>query len=113
MIFMELTVITADDLLIVSPQDRLDAVTAPLFDRQVEEALTAQVTWVLVNCTGLDYISSAGLRSILALAKKLQNRGGRVALSDLHGSVREVFEMAGLYSMLAIYDTEAAARADA
>ncbi|MCB2216557.1 STAS domain-containing protein [Desulfofustis glycolicus] len=109
---MELTTTTDEDLLIISPQGRLDAVTAPLFDRQVEERLPAQATRVLVNCSGLDYISSAGLRSVLALAKKLQNRGGRVVLSDLHGPVREVFEMAGLYSMLKIYDTEAAARAD-
>jgi anti-anti-sigma factor len=109
---MELTIKTADDLLIVSPQGRLDAVTAPLFDRQVEEALPARAARVLVTCGGLDYISSAGLRSILALAKKLQNRGGRLALSDLHGPVREVFEMAGLYSMLRIYDTEATARAE-
>ncbi len=103
---------TVDDLLIISPQGRLDAVTAPLFDRQVEEELPVQATRVLVNCSGLDYISSAGLRSILALAKKLQNWGGRLVLSDLYGPVREVFEMAGLYSMLKIYDTETAARAD-
>ena len=86
--------------------------TAPLFDRQVEEVLPAQAARVLVTCSGLDYISSAGLRSVLALAKKLQNRGGRLTLSDLHGPVREVFEMAGLYSMLRIYDTEAMARAE-
>lgn len=109
---MEVTVTTAADLLIVAPQGRLDAVTSPRFDRQVEATLPAQATRLLVNCSGLEYISSAGLRSILALAKKLQNQGGRVVLSDVRGPVREVFEMAGLFSMLKIYDTEAAARAD-
>ncbi|BDD88255.1 STAS domain-containing protein [Desulfofustis limnaeus] len=107
---MPVRVVTRDDVVIIGVQGRLDAVTAPAFDREVESVLADTPTKVLIDGTGLDYISSAGLRSILALAKKLQAGGGRLALCGLSGLVREIFEMAGLHTMLTICRDEAEAR---
>ena len=63
----------------------------------------------LIDLSGVDYISSAGLRVLLVLAKKVQQQKGKVALGGLVANVREVFAVSGFDSIFAIEpDTDAA-----
>jgi len=57
----------------------------------------------------VEYISSAGLRVLLMLAKKLQGTGGRLVLCAMPESVRLVFELAGFLPIFEIEDTRQAA----
>ena len=78
-----------------------------------EQALQALVDdkriRIVVNCSGLNYISSAGLRSILALAKKLKGNEGKILLAGVSGPVEEVFKISGFSSMFKIFDSEESA----
>jgi anti-anti-sigma factor len=87
----------------------MDAVTAPEFEKAVETLMGEGETAFVVDMAELDYISSAGLRSILALAKKLKTDGGSLHLAALQDSVREVFDISGFSSIIPVFDSVEAA----
>ena len=68
---------------------------------------------LVVDLAGLEYISSAGLRSILASAKKLKAQGGDLAFCALSGIVAEVFAVSGFAKLLPVFATRAEAVARA
>ena len=63
----------------------------------------------------LDYLSSAGLRALMVAARRLQEVSGTLVLIGLHGTVKDVLELAGLINVFPVFETEAelqAARPD-
>ena len=92
--------------LIVSVNGRIDAVTAPDFERNLSEWISTGETVMIVNLSDLEYISSAGLRSILAIAKVLKAKGGKMLFAGLKGTVKDVFKISGFGSIFQIFETE-------
>jgi anti-anti-sigma factor len=95
--------------LIVSVNGRIDAVTAPDFEKSLSALIATGETRLVINLSELEYISSAGLRSILVIAKVLKTKGGKMIFSSLRGTVKDVFKISGFGSIFQIYDTEAEA----
>ncbi|MDR2456355.1 MAG: STAS domain-containing protein [Deltaproteobacteria bacterium] len=98
--------------IIVAASGRLDAATAPAFD----EALLAlpQTTppkSVLLDLGALEFVSSAGLRSLLTLAKNLKSAGAPLAFCSLSPMVADVFKISGLTSIFKIYPDRGSALA--
>ncbi|HOO88446.1 MAG TPA: STAS domain-containing protein [Synergistales bacterium] len=84
---------------------RLDARSAPDFEKAALAAADEQPEkrlHMLLDFSGLEYISSAGLRSILVLAKRLSPSGGKVVLCGMSGVVEEVFGVSGFDSFLPV-----------
>jgi len=104
---MEINTRKKDNVLVISLKGRLDAVTAPDFDKKLESLLSEGENALIINFSELEYISSAGLRSILASAKQLKANDGRMLLAELRGPVKEVFEISGFYSIFQIFESEA------
>jgi anti-anti-sigma factor len=102
---MELSNRKEGDVLVVSVKGRMDAVTAPEFEKAVETLMDDGETAFVVDLADLDYISSAGLRSILALAKRLKTNGGSLRLAALQDGVKEVFDISGFSSIIPVFDT--------
>ncbi|MFW5837608.1 MAG: STAS domain-containing protein [Desulfovibrionaceae bacterium] len=84
---------------------RMDAVTAPDFEKGFTEYMDAGGKKFVLDLSRLEYISSAGLRGILSSAKKLKAGGGKIAFAGLGGMVKEVFDISGFGSMFDIYAT--------
>jgi anti-anti-sigma factor len=84
----------------------MDAVTVQEFEKSVSELLSGGENVLLVNFSELEYISSAGLRSILATAKQLKARNGEIRFTGLKNTVKEVFEISGFYSIFKTFETE-------
>lgn len=82
---------------------RMDAVTAPEFDTWLADRLTAGDTSFVLDLAGLEYVSSAGLRSLLSAAKKLKARDGKLALCGLSGTVEDVFRISGFLNIFQVY----------
>ncbi len=82
---------------------RLDVTTAVELDNALDGLLSAGAKKVLFDLRELDYISSAGLRSLLMAAKKLKAIEGNLALCSLNANVAEVFKISGLSSFFNIY----------
>lgn len=98
------------DAVVVRFDGRLDTTTASdalaHFDGLVEEGQALLV----VDFSSIDFVSSAGLRVLLATAKNVGSSGS-LRLFGLNPSVREVFDVSGFSTILAIFDDEAAALA--
>ena len=79
---------------------RLDTITAPALDKTVNEDLGDTKNLVL-DVTGMEYISSAGLRVLLSAQKKMQ-KVGYMKVVGVCEDVREVFERTGFADILVI-----------
>jgi anti-sigma B factor antagonist len=79
---------------------RLDTTTAPALDKTISENIGAAENLVL-DVKGLEYISSAGLRVLLAAQKRMQ-KVGSMRLINVCEEVMDVFEMTGFADILTI-----------
>jgi anti-anti-sigma factor len=93
---------------IFAPSDRLDSGNAAAFEQEVLAAIAGGSNRVLMDFSGLSYISSAGLRVVLLTAKKTKAAGGRLALCSLNDSIREVFVVSGFDNILDIQPDQSA-----
>jgi len=89
-------------VLLVTPLGRLDSNTSEDFGDKLFARLDGGVRRLAIDMSGLDYVSSAGLRAFLLTAKKLQDMGGRMALGGMNPSVKQVFTLAGLLSIFTV-----------
>ena len=95
-----------DGILIVIMVPRFDAYSAKEVEADLNEAIDNGADKILCDFSETEYISSAGLRVLLATAKKLKKVGGSICLSALKPYVSEVFETAGFTPLFNIYDSE-------
>lgn len=108
---MEIQAQKEKDTVVVTVTGRIDAVTAPEFEKHLADLMAAGEKRFLLNFSGLEYISSAGLRSILVTAKQLKAKEGKLLFAQLQSSVKDVFKISGFESLFKIFDTEAEALA--
>jgi anti-anti-sigma factor len=108
---MEFTQEQAGDVVIVRLVGRLDSGAARSAEDGFNAVLAGGTPRLAVDMSGLDYISSAGLRVLLVMAKKVQQAKGKVALYGLVPNVREVFAVSGFDTIFSIQPDSAAALA--
>lgn len=104
---MNITTRAQNDVFIVALVGKMDSNTSPQAQQTLDAALAGGRTKVVVDFTALDYISSAGLRVLLGTAKRLSGAGGALRLFGLNATVREVFDISGFSTILAVFATEA------
>jgi len=95
--------------IVLSIHGHFNAAATPEFERIFNQHLDAGARHFILNLAGLTFISSAGLCSILAAAKKVSERDGDMAVCALQGEALKVFEISGFAALFSIYPTEAAA----
>ena len=78
---------------------RLDTTTAPNLESVVNE-LSEDTKELIFDMSGVEYISSAGIRVLLGAYKKMNSNQGKFRIEKANDIVREVFEMIGLSEML-------------
>ncbi len=81
--------------LVVRVSGRLDAVSTPAFEAHCQQALAQGERALILDFEPLEYISSAGLRGVLAVAKSLGAVGGELSLANARGLVRQVLDISG------------------
>ena len=86
--------------LTIALEGRLDTTTAPQLEGEVKGALTG-VTELVLDFSQLEYLSSAGLRVILA-AQKIMNKQGKMVIRHVNETIQEVFEVTGFSDILTI-----------
>lgn len=102
---MEINVRREKDVVVVSVKGRMGEVSAPEFEKRMNELINEGDTKFLVDLKGLEYISSAGLRGLLATAKILKEKNGKIFLSGLMGAVKDVFEISQFISIFQTFET--------
>ena len=108
---MNITTGDREGITVVSFEGNLDTNTAPDAQEHFDELADQGTAKILVDFTKLDYISSAGLRVLLATAKRLRGGGGNLRLCGLNEMVSEVFEISGFSTIFKVFPDEGAALA--
>ena len=86
--------------LTVTLAGRLDTTTAPQLEVEVKENLGG-IEKLILDFTALEYLSSAGLRVLLA-AQKIMNKQGEMIIKNVNNTVKEIFEVTGFIDILTI-----------
>ena len=106
---MKVDVEQQDGITIVSPQGKLDAINAQAFDQALDEIMADQPSKMIIDLGGVPYISSAGLRVFIVAARQMKENG-TLAVTNAAAVVKEVFDLAGFTSIMAICDDLEAAK---
>ena len=91
---------------IVAFEGNLDTNTSPEAEMKINELIDGGAQKLLVNFEQLNFISSAGLRVLLATVKKLKASGGDLRICSLNATVQEVFDISGFVTILSVKSTE-------
>lgn len=102
---MNVTFNKRGDALIVAVKGRMDAITAPEFESKCSGQIEEGLSLLIADFTELEYISSAGLRGILQIAKRLKQNKGQITFCCLSPMVHNVFSISGFNSMFSLYDS--------
>jgi stage II sporulation protein AA (anti-sigma F factor antagonist) len=93
--------------LIVRLKGELDHHTAEVVKAKLEQAITQdQLTHIILSLKDLNFMDSSGLGVILGRYKQITAKGGKMVVCDISPAVHRLFEMSGLFKILAIHDTE-------
>ena len=100
---MKLTTERKDGVLFIQIDGRIDGSNAIEFQEAIRSAVEDRDQTTIVDCTNLSYVSSAGLRAVLLIAKSLSIRNMRFGLCVLTDQVQEVFEKSGFDKIIPIH----------
>jgi anti-anti-sigma factor len=95
-----------DDATIVAMLPRIDANNAASVQEGLADIIASGTATILCDFSATTYISSAGLRALLATAQQLQKSSGRLGLFAVRDLVKEVLDIAGFSKMLPVYASE-------
>ncbi|GAB4555168.1 MAG: hypothetical protein OHK0023_26050 [Anaerolineae bacterium] len=87
---------------VVTPSGRVDSVNGRLLEQALNSQLEAGFVRLVVEMQAVNYISSTGLKVLLTVLRRAQERGGGIALAALSRRVRDVFEMSGFDSIFTL-----------
>lgn len=87
---------------LVSLNGRLDTTNANLFQQDIAPLMEGENPDIEIDCAGMEYTSSQGLRLFLMLQKSVIARNGNLVLCNMRPQVREVFDITGFSNIITI-----------
>jgi anti-anti-sigma factor len=106
---MDISGESVDGVSVVTARGRLDGAASGPFADRVQELIVAERPKLLVDFAGIDFVTSAGLRAVLLILKKVKSMNGAFALCNVQKPVREVLDITGFAGMIDIYPERASA----
>ena len=103
---MEISTKPAGNVNVIYLSGRLDAYAANDVEKELDSLIASQQVYLVVNLGGLEYISSSGLRVLLAGIKRVKKEQGDIRLACLQPYVKEVFDIAGFTQLFQMFDKE-------
>jgi anti-sigma B factor antagonist len=100
------------DIVVAAPVGRIDHAAAPQLEQSLGPLLAespAGKGGVILDFTGVDYISSVGLRVLMIAAKQMRGRGARIAVAALQPVVKEIFAISRFDNVLEVFPSVRAA----
>ena len=97
---MEVHAEREDGILIARAEGRVDGNNAREFEGKLNAAIGEDDRLLVMDLQDLSYISSAGLRVFLMIAKEFQRRGGKLVVCSLTDTINEVFEISGFSKII-------------
>ncbi|NDG72594.1 MAG: anti-sigma factor antagonist [Proteobacteria bacterium] len=100
---LKVTVSNLGTSAVLTLDGHLNALTVGVLEGSLDGVLATEVQRVVLECSGLSFTSSAGLRVFLTTVKRMKSRGGTCAFASLTPVVHEVFEMAGFLETMEVH----------
>ena len=100
---METNADRLDGVLVVMAEGHVDGSNAREFHESLESAIEVEDRAMILDLEDLTYISSAGLRVMLLVAKTIQKQRGRLVVCSLSGPVRDLFEISGFDRIIDVH----------
>lgn len=82
---------------------RLDSAVADQLEKEMQPLMDSADKNIMLDCAGLEYISSSGLRLFLTLRKEVAKRGGTLTLCHINDDIRSVFTITGFFKLFEIH----------
>jgi anti-anti-sigma factor len=95
-----------DDVLVISLVGRLDMITSQEAEAAIQAFVSEGRRKIILDAADLVYVSSAGLRILIAAKKRLIQEGGDIRLAAMRPQVRSIFAIAGFDRIFLIYGDE-------
>ena len=99
---MEVNIENTGNKTFVVLNGRLDTTTADKFMQDITPLMQGDNPDIEMDCTGLEYTSSQGLRMFLVLQKSVTSRKGNLVLKNMKPNVKEVFDITGFSNIIKI-----------
>ncbi len=103
---MEVRVTEKSGIVLMQLTGRVDTSTAPDLEKEINRLIDEGKRKLLVDMAGVVYISSGGLRVLLATAKKLRGPEDRLGLCCLSPEVNKILRLAGFTTIFPIFSSE-------
>lgn len=91
-----------EEVIILTVEGRLDTANTNEFNALIQPLLNVQNPNIIINCEGLLYISSSGLRSLITLQKSVKQHNGQLVLEAMRAEIRKIFDMTGCSGLFII-----------
>lgn len=102
---------TLQNVSIMKVKGRVDSETAPELDNALSKLLNENRNKIVLNLQGVDYMSSAGLRSLVKALKESQKSGGDVRLASVSEPIEVILRTVGMMQMFKLFSTSEEATA--
>ena len=106
---MIITTRDVNEIKVVEFDGEFDTTASPAVESQLNQLREQGVRKILVDFQKMEFISSAGLRVLLATAQELQKAGGELRVCTLNEEVNEVFDISGFSTILMVFKDESEA----
>jgi anti-anti-sigma factor len=107
---MNLVIEDFDDVRQVMVAGKINSLIAPEFEKALDEAIFGEPKHLIVNLKDVDYLSSAGLRCIIIIAKRLEKKEKKLAFVGASELVAEVVRITGVDKIFPLCATTQEAR---
>lgn len=97
---------TKGEVFILHIKGRLDALSSPTAEKKIFDAINNGQQKLLLDMSGVTYLSSAGMRMLLSTTKKLRSISGKMVISGMTPNVLDVLKMSGFDHVLELFKTE-------
>lgn len=99
---MNIEIKEKDGGMVAKIEGRLDTPAAVKAQQEITPLLENADKMITLDCTGLEYISSSGLRLFLTLRKEAAVKGGKVIIENINDDIKKVFMMTGFFNLFEI-----------
>jgi anti-sigma B factor antagonist len=101
---MNITIQEKDGNRVALLEGRFDTASTPEAEKALQPLYSSENQKIILDCTGLTYISSSGLRIFLSVLKTTKDKGCQVYLSGLNNDLRHIFTMTGFINLFRLLD---------
>ena len=103
---MDIIIRESGDIRVIDLKGRLDTGTSPAAESAINKIIDDGCQKLAINLSGTDYISSSGLRVLLATAKKISALKGKFKICQPNEVVREILDISGFSTILDVRGSE-------